>query len=332
MRQGRLGLGAPLPHTPASNAEPGPPGPALLQLAPSPRPPRREIDGLAGMGNPPMEADAIQPAAAAAVELPARLADGVDAKVATSSHRAAEPVAQRALSGSAAAASTSAQPVLQRAVARPLPPSLPLPPMAPAAPTIGARPGLLTVRRPAGEPAALASEAAVESPWRRLSAVTTSAPPAEPAAGSRAERSFEGNPRANSPLGAIAAAPSVQALSYRAPVVQRASGAPQDFVALSPFATPSTGSSSTQRAVAVDEPAVQREVAAGEAPDLGPGIAAGPAAETAASVGGVAAAAAGQSEKDLDDLARKLHDRITQQLRRDLLIQRERAGLVTDLR
>jgi hypothetical protein len=51
--------------------------------------------------------------------------------------------------------------------------------------------------------------------------------------------------------------------------------------------------------------------------------AAGPAA---------AAAPAGQSEKELDDLARKLYGHLRAQLRFELLIDRERAGLLTDWR
>jgi hypothetical protein len=40
----------------------------------------------------------------------------------------------------------------------------------------------------------------------------------------------------------------------------------------------------------------------------------------------------GQSEKELDELARKLYDRIRYHLRSELLIDRERAGVLTDLR
>ncbi len=55
-------------------------------------------------------------------------------------------------------------------------------------------------------------------------------------------------------------------------------------------------------------------------------------AAPAAGAGAIAGASPEQSDRDLDELARKLHDRISMHLRRDLLIQRERAGMVTDLR
>jgi hypothetical protein len=45
-----------------------------------------------------------------------------------------------------------------------------------------------------------------------------------------------------------------------------------------------------------------------------------------------AAVPAHASEKDLDDLARKLHERISSRIRFELLLDRERAGMVTDLR
>ena len=39
-----------------------------------------------------------------------------------------------------------------------------------------------------------------------------------------------------------------------------------------------------------------------------------------------------QSEHDLSELARRLYEPISARLRRDLLVERERAGMVTDLR
>jgi hypothetical protein len=44
------------------------------------------------------------------------------------------------------------------------------------------------------------------------------------------------------------------------------------------------------------------------------------------------AAVSGGSEKDLDDLARRLYERIRLRLKRELLVDRERAGSLTDLR
>jgi hypothetical protein len=49
--------------------------------------------------------------------------------------------------------------------------------------------------------------------------------------------------------------------------------------------------------------------------------------------GGSASGAAGaHSDRELDDLAHQLYDRLRSRLRMELLIDRERAGLITDLR
>jgi hypothetical protein len=45
-----------------------------------------------------------------------------------------------------------------------------------------------------------------------------------------------------------------------------------------------------------------------------------------------AAAGGAHSDKELDDLARQLYDRLRSRLRMELLVDRERAGLITDLR
>lgn len=61
--------------------------------------------------------------------------------------------------------------------------------------------------------------------------------------------------------------------------------------------------------------AVSRE-GAGAAPDAAVGAPAGPH----------------QSETDMDELAGKLYDRIRSRLKTELLVDRERAGFLTDLR
>lgn len=53
------------------------------------------------------------------------------------------------------------------------------------------------------------------------------------------------------------------------------------------------------------------------------------AAATGATAGG--GAAAGGSERELDELARRLYDRIRSRLRTELLVDRERAGALSDL-
>jgi hypothetical protein len=65
-----------------------------------------------------------------------------------------------------------------------------------------------------------------------------------------------------------------------------------------------------------------------------------PAAPTSGAAGATAVAATGAdqhpaaaaSEGELDDLAHRLYDRFRSRLRLELLIDRERAGLITDLR
>ena len=51
-----------------------------------------------------------------------------------------------------------------------------------------------------------------------------------------------------------------------------------------------------------------------------------------ASTGGAAPAPGGESPEALDELAGKLYDRIRARLRDELLVDRERAGLLTDVR
>jgi hypothetical protein len=43
-------------------------------------------------------------------------------------------------------------------------------------------------------------------------------------------------------------------------------------------------------------------------------------------------APATRADEDLDDLARRLYDRLRSRLHRELLVDRERSGMVTDLR
>jgi len=73
---------------------------------------------------------------------------------------------------------------------------------------------------------------------------------------------------------------------------------------------------------------VQLQVDGGESPS--PPAAVAPSTSAAAPSAG--ALPAHDSEKDLDELARRLHDRISARIRYDLLVDRERAGMVTDLR
>ncbi len=137
---------------------------------------------------------------------------------------------------------------------------------------------------------------------------------------------YRGSMTAPVPASAARALPP---LSPQAPAVQRAPSTAQDFVAFSAFATPPALAVAHPAPSVFDAP-VQRDVAAAESPAPVDGSA--PMAAPAAGAGPSAGASPAQSDRDLDELARKLHDRISMHLRRDLLIQRERAGMVTDLR
>jgi hypothetical protein len=222
--------------------------------------------------------------------------------------------------------------VIQRVVATPLPPLFSRPASTLTAPLAPDRPGLLTVRRtfdsveagaPAAEPVTVQRIPAAGLPER------VAPMPQLDVASARVPAPFREvvvapapAPRTMPPL--VAPAP-VAALAPLAPAVQRITPAAQDFVAYSQFAAP-PATRLEQRATAVPDVPVQRETAGGEEPG-------GASAPVAAAGSGLAAAEApGHSDKDLDDLARKLYDRVSLNLRRDLLIQRERAGLVHDWR
>jgi hypothetical protein len=93
-------------------------------------------------------------------------------------------------------------------------------------------------------------------------------------------------------------------------------------------------------------PAIQRTIAALENGSSAPSIqqesvvvmqrqeaAPAPAAESAPAAAPAAGAeAVAQSEQHMDELAGKLYDRIRTRLRSELLVDRERAGFLTDLR
>ena len=74
-----------------------------------------------------------------------------------------------------------------------------------------------------------------------------------------------------------------------------------------------------------NDPVVQRQSAA-ETPAVAPVT----AVTTSAAAGGVDGA--GRSDHELDELAHQLYDRFRSRIRAELLVDRERAGLVTDLR
>jgi hypothetical protein len=327
----RLGLGAPI-STQVTRAvqrslDEAPQDLTLLRPVPRPeetdRPSHEEGQIVRGESSEP---------AVAAIERTAPLAGAlIQRRVATETGEVDEPGAVelpfgRPGGGSVVApVSAPAHAAIQRVPAAPLPSTLPRPTSMPTAPIISGRPPLLTVhgaadstaRSGASGPAMIQRASVVDHDGIAAPLPQMVVPHSLPAV----DREVV-NPAPTSPRSAPLLVPF-------APSAQRMVAPTQDFVAYSPFVNP-PAPHAAQRATGVIDVPVQREPAAGEAPAPEPSAASAPAAT--APDGGVAAAQApGHSEKELDELARKLHDRISLHLRRDLLIQRERAGMVTDL-
>ena len=324
----RLGLGAPLSHEPATAVQRSLEPPSL-DLAP----PVRSVRGdHVDAGSLPEPLGAETEAAEAVMSPVERIAPIVGATIQRTAtpdggadQATAEPAPGRpAPDSEVEPASALDSPFVQRVVAAPLPAMYPRPVVMPTAPIASDRRPLPSIRRTMEslEPAGESPEPPV---FQRMPAVATSGPlTLLPKAD---VRDAAASPRhldvAPIPARSLLTLPPRAAL---APAVQRGGTEPDDLVAFSPFASKPTSRTVESAASGPEIPAVQRAVAAGES-ESEPG--AGPAAASAA---GGAAAMPAQSDKDLDELARKLHDRISLHLRRDLLIQRERAGMVTDLR
>lgn len=322
----RLGLGAPLSHQAASTVQRSAEPPSL-DLAP---PTRSAPDGQVDVGHLPGSHDPE--------------AGGADEVMSTVEHLApiTRPMIQRVtapddddhpdadlpLARPAPRSAPGPGPALdhaavQRAVATTLPPIYPRPALMRTAPIVSDRPPLLVVRRKT-DSLEVGGESPEQSVLQRMPAVVAAEPLATmPKAIVRGTATPGPNREAAVPARSV---PAMPPLAPVASAVQRAPSAPQDFVAFSPFADTRTPPAAHGPTPQFEIPAVQREVAPGESE--APGVVTAPAVSAAPG----AAASPGQGDKELDELARKLHDRISFQLRRELLIQRERAGMVTDLR
>ena len=229
--------------------------------------------------------------------------------------------------GLAAGSEPGATPgVIQRVAVRPLPPTNSQ--RVPAqAPVISARPPLVTVRSPADLAATYEATGAAPIVQRWSAVDPGGLPAASPQAGITPRAAPASTSQESGPGISAWSLPGIAPLG---PPIQRSTPAAQDFFAISPFAT-AAAPVGVQRATAFSAaPFVQRQAAAGEGPPEEP-IASAPPAATAPAPGSDAGMAPAQSDKDLDELARKLHDRISLHLRRDLLVQRERAGMVVEL-
>ena len=331
----RQGLGAPLPHRPPTVPVQRSVDVTQLDLAPPARTARADhVEAAAKAEVRAAKDDDDQPPAPAAERIAPITGAMVQRRDVTDASDVPPP-AELILTPASAAAPFEAsrapdRAVIQRAVASPLPPLFSRPASAPTAPLVSDRPPLLIVRRASG-PEEVATGVAQPVMVQRLPAVT----PSEPAFGMPPSGIAPAAlPTSYPEIATSTNTRSTPALPPLAPVVgtvQRVRPAASDFVAFSPFAAAPRSTTPMPPGSPLLISPVQREMAGGESPTPEPVVASAPVA-AAASAGTAAAEAPGQSDKDLDELARKLHDRISLHLRRDLLIQRERAGMVTDLR
>lgn len=329
----RLGLGAPLPTRHAVPVQRSVDA-APLDLAPLARAPRAGDVETSAEKTAPIPATGDDEPVAPLGEAIAPLAGSMVQRQVGFAAGDGEPHAALPLARPAAASREVATPVanypVQRVVATPMPSLFPRPAPTSTVPLAPERAPLLTTRRGGGsldaggdagldvaEPLPVQRLAAIphaDSPLstRELDLYTQHQPPAY--------REVVSSPP-------MLPAPALPRSAALAPAVQRVTPEVQDFVAYSTFAMPPMAHAAQRSGSVIDAVPVQREVAAGEAPAPEPVAASAPAAG-AGPAGGEGPA---QSEKELDDLARKLHDRISLHLRRDLLIQRERAGMAIDL-
>jgi hypothetical protein len=219
----------------------------------------------------------------------------------------------------------SPAPAVQRVLARSLPP-LYAPPPGLRSPTVPLAPGRqpLQAGRAGLEMALQAGPVPVAQPMSDRAAAAAIRPHA-PFVVSRREVSADSSP--------IPSLPPLRLPAPPMPVVQRMA-ARSDGATSANEGVQGTVPAVSDLAVSGHDFALQREITPGESPAPAPGT---PEAAPAPAVSGPAAPTAGampspQSAQELDELARKLYEPLSAQLRRDLLVERERAGMVTDLR
>jgi hypothetical protein len=181
---------------------------------------------------------------------------------------------------------------------------------------VGPAPGLVVPRSPAASasPDLSLVTADGELPVQRLADL----PDAGPLAVSSAAGWGQGAEAATAPLAPVARAvrPVAQTVPYPAP----------ELFAPAPIAMPPVAVSRMAEGVApAPQPGPPGLIAAEVPVDI-------PVQRAAESTGAASGGAGGHSEKELDDLARHLYDRLRSRLRQELLVDRERAGLITDLR
>jgi len=233
-------------------------------------------------------------------------------------------------------------------------------PVGPAAAASAPVPALVVSRRvavPAGTPAAASAaparaEAAITLPLvgSRPLALASEAAPAPPAEPLVVARSLEAAPAAPAPLLVAPVARDEPALSLpmAMPLAVAPAAATATAAAMGPTTAPvwpvvqasrepvGTGESPLAAPVVAQMP--EAVVAQPMPAEIVPAFAAPAdvpvqrADDGAAPASGGPGGAGGHSDKELDDLARQLYDRLRSRLRMELLVDRERAGLITDLR
>ncbi len=219
----------------------------------------------------------------------------------------------------------SPAPTVQRVLARSLPP-LYAPPPGLRSPTVPLAPSRqpLQAGRTGLEMARQAGPIPVAQPMPDRAVVTAIRPPA-PFGVSMREGLADSSPYPSPPPLILPAPPM--------PVVQRMSAR---YGGATPTAEvlEATAPAVPDLAVTGHNFVLQREITPGESPTPAAGTPeAAPAPVASVPAGPTAGAVPSpQSAQELDELARKLYEPLSAQLRRDLLVERERAGMVTDLR
>jgi hypothetical protein len=219
-------------------------------------------------------------------------------------------------------------PAVQRVIARTLPP-LYAPPPGIRSPTVPLTPS----RQPV--PAGRAALELARQPGPVVQAMRTTQSSLDqavvPSVWSIALSGTSGRESAPEPSPFAPSPPHLRLAMPAMPVAQRMPARP-DGAAAAAGGFDGSAPAVSEFAVAAYEPVLQREIAPGESPAPAVPTAGAAPSESAAAGPTAGATPPTQSEHELDELARKLYEPLSARFRRDLLVERERAGMVTDLR
>ena len=335
----RLGLGAPL-KTPAPVAQrTTEQAPAPLDVAPAPRPALPDAAPESHAPQTTRGASSVEPLERPLVTR--RLGHVDPAEPATLNLEAGQPSTVHDETAPVAPRAVAAAVGVQRVIARGLPPLF-APPVASGSVTVPLAPRrapTLTIARGAGEPAP--AEPVSVQPILTEQPLPIRGPAAAPFADfpPLAQRSLVAVNRPVEPVFGVPTSISLPPLplaqreavstpvTTASPTVQ-VPGRPAEFA----FDSPLTFVQRAGPAASEGPSSPENEEAGSPAAAPAPGMPAAAPAVAPAAGSGPGATPMPQSEHDLAELARRLYEPISARLRRDLLVERERAGMVTDLR